>query len=313
MFKYADYIYEIYKEQSFTKAAKKLFISQPSLSATVKKAEEALGFKIFNRETASLSLTDLGQLYIAAIEDMYRIENNLKDSINSIYSLMVGDISVSGAAFISSFILPKAIMEFSSRYPKINIRLIEDNSVNLQEKLLLEEIDLLLDYDFDDENFEAFPLKKEHILLAVPKQHPLNEKLGKIALTTKDVIAKKHLQENTPCVDLDSFRQEKFIQLKPKNNMYKCSCHICGDYGFAPQPVISVDQLLTAYNIAGSGMGITFTTDMVIQSAAKYENLLFYKINSPNAERTLYIAHKKKKYISPAVTEFIQIAREIYG
>ena len=95
--------------------------------------------------------------------------------------------------------------------------------------------------------------------------------------------------------------------------MYKTSCNICGDYGFVPQPVISVDQLLTAYNIAGSGMGITFTTDTLICSAAKYQNLLFYKINSSYAERIIHIAYKRKKYISPAVAEFINIAREIYN
>lgn len=312
MFKYADYIYKIYKEQSFTQAAKKLFISQPALSATVKKAEDELGFKIFNRETVPVSLTDLGQIYISAIEEINRVERNLQDSVNSIYSLVTGDISVSGAAFISSFILPKIIMEFSRQHPKINIQLIEDNSVNLQEKLFSEELDILIDYDFDSENFVSFPLKKEHILLAVPKQHPINARLGNIALTTEDIISQKHLNEETPCVDLGNFQKEKFIQLKPKNNMHKSSCNICSDYGFIPQSVISVDQLLTAYNIAGSGMGITFTTDTVIQSAASYEDLLFYKVSSSHAERVLYIAHKKKTYISPAVEEFIRVSQQIY-
>lgn len=313
MFKYAKYIYAIYEEQSFTKAAKKLFVSQPSLSATIKKAEEEIGFKIFNREMTPVSLTNAGELYISAIEEMYRIENSLKNSINSIYSLTVGDISVSGAAFISSFILPKIIMEFSKKYPKINIRFIEDNSVNLQEKLIAEEIDILIDYDFACGNFAAFPLKKEHILLAVPKQHRINALFNDIALTTNDVVCKKHLREDTACVDLAKFKQEDFILLKPKNNMYKSSYNICSDYGFTPQAVISVDQLLTAYNIAGSGMGITFTTDTVIQSAASYENLLFYKLNSSHAVRTFYIAYKKKKNISPAVNEFINVAKEIYS
>lgn len=312
MFKYAKYIYAIYEEQSFTKAAKKLFVSQPSLSATIKKAEDELGFQIFNRETAPVSLTSAGQIYISAIEDIYRIENNVKDSINSIYSLMVGDISVSGAAFISSFILPEIIMEFSKRYPKININLIEDNSVNLQEKLLSEETEVLIDYDFNSENFEASPLKREHILLAVPKKHKVNKQFGNISLTTKDIISQKHLDPGIASVNLKKLEQEKFILLKPKNNMYKCSCNICSDYGFTPQPVISVDQLLTAYNIAGSGMGITFTTDTVIQSAASYENLLFYKLNTSHAERVFYIAHKKKKSKSPAVCEFINVAKEIY-
>lgn len=313
MFKYADYIYKVYEERSFTLAAQKLFVSQPALSAIVKKAEEELGFKVFNRETTPIGLTDLGEMYISAIEEMHRVEQNLRDGINNITSLMTGGIRVSGAAFISSFILPKIIMEFSKKYPKINIQLIENNSLDLQEKLFSEEIDVLIDYDFSESRFVSFPLKTEQILLAVPRTNPLHQRFQHIVLTVEDIVSNKHLRKDTPCVDLSFFKDEKFIQLKPKNNMYKCGCGICGEYGFTPSAIISVDQLMTAYNIAGSGMGITFTTDTVIRSAAKYENLLFYKLNSSNAERILYIAYKRKKYISPAVAEFINIARGIYG
>ena len=313
MFKYADYIYKVYEEKSFTLAAKKLFVSQPALSAIIKKAEEELGFKLFNRETTPVGLTDLGQVYIAAVEEMYRVKQNLKDGINSITALLTGEIKASGAAFISSFILPKIIMEFSARYPKIDIQLIESNSLELQEKLFSEQVEVLIDYDFDGDKFVSYPLKKEHILLAVPRQHRINEQLADMALTAEDVILNKHLDPDVQCVDLSLFKEEGFIQLKQKNNMYKCSHNICGAYGFAPHSLIDVDQLLTAYNIAGSGMGLTFTTDIVVQSAARYENLLFYKLNSSHAERILYIAHKKKKHISPAVNEFIKIAKEIYA
>lgn len=312
MFKYADYIYKVYEEQSFTSAAQKLFISQPALSAIIKKAEGELGFKVFNREIVPIGLTDLGKIYISAVEDMRRVEQNLREGINSVNSLMTGEIKIGGATFISSFILPKIIMEFSKRYPKIDIQLIENNSLDLHEKLLSEEIEVLIDYDFDNNKFVSFPLRKEHILLAVPRNNKLNEKFCNIALTTEDVISNKHLNDDTQCLDLTLFKNENFIQLKPKNNMYKSSCSICNSYGFLPKSIISVDQLMTAYNIAGSGMGLTFTTDTVVQFAARYENLLFYKLDGLNAQRILYIAHKKKKYISPVVDEFVEIVREIY-
>lgn len=313
MFKYADYIYSVYEQQSFTLAAQKLYISQPALSAIIKKAENELGFKIFNREVSPVKLTDLGQVYISAVEDMYRVKQNLRDSINSITSLITGDIKVSGAAFISSYILPRIIMEFSRQHPRINIQLLENNSINLQEKLLSEEIEVLIDYDFDSSKFVAFPLKQEQILLLVPQIHPLNKKLGDKALSTEDIIEGKHLNANIPAIDLRLFKDERFILLKPENNMYKCSHNICADYGFAPSPLISLDQLMTAYNIACSGMGLTFTTDTVVQSAAGHSKQLFYKLDSTHANRTLYIAYKRKKYISPAVNEFIKIAKEIYS
>ena len=313
MFKYADYIYKVYEAQSFTLAAKELFISQPALSAIIKKAEEDLGFKVFNRDTMPISLTDLGHIYISSVEEMHRIEQNLRDGVNNVISLLTGEIKVSGAAFISSFVLPKIIMDFANKHPKINIQLIENNSVDLQEKLFSEEIEILIDYDFDSTKFVAFPLMEEQILLSVPRMHPLNKEFRNISFTAEDIISNKHLNKDAKCVDLSFFKNENFIQLKPKNNMYKCSCQICSECGFTPKSIINVDQLMTAYNISGSGMGLTFTTDTVIRSAAQYENLLFYKLGGKYAQRTMFITYKNKKYINPAVSEFVKIAREIYG
>ena len=73
MFNYANYIYEIYKEKSFSKAAKNLFISQPALSATVRKVEEELQIQLFDRSTSPLSLTLEGEAYIKAVEKIFHI------------------------------------------------------------------------------------------------------------------------------------------------------------------------------------------------------------------------------------------------
>ena len=313
MFKYADYIYEVYKEKSFTSAAKKLFISQPALSTTIRRAEEELGFKVFERGTSPLSLTDAGKVYIASIEEMYKIERHLKNYVENIYSLNVGDISVSGAAFISSFILPKIIMEYSKRYPGIKILFIESNSLNLQEKLLSEEIEILIDYDFDEKVFETIPLKKEKILLAVPKAFEINDLFKENQLTAEDVHQDRHLEADVQSVDLSRFKDEKFIQLKAGNNMQKKGEKMCKQYGFVPQSIIKVDQLMTAYNIAASGMGIAFTTDSVVKAVSDTANLIFYKLEGKHSERILKIAYKKKAYVSPAVTAFVNVAKEIYN
>lgn len=311
MFKYADYIYKIYSEQSFTEAAKKLFISQPSLSATIKKAEDELGFKIFDRSVNPLALTDAGKMYIQAIEEVKRVERDLKNSVEDINSLNVGTVSVGGASFISSFILPEIIMQFSRLHPKVKINLIESNSPSLQEKLLSEEIEVLVDYDFSGQLYSAYPLMKEHILLAVPKSYEKHLNAEEI-LTAEDIKSGKHLTGKVKRIDLEKFKDEKFILLKNGNNMHKNSYKICKEFGFIPNPLIRVDQLLTAYNIASSGMGLSFTTDTMISNAPYSDNLLFCRVNSEYDERTLFIAHKKKKNISPAVLEFVHVGQQTY-
>ena len=68
MFTWKKYVYEIYKEKSFSKAAQNLYISQPSLSARIKKIEQQIGAPIFDRSTTPLRMTEVGEAYISAAE-----------------------------------------------------------------------------------------------------------------------------------------------------------------------------------------------------------------------------------------------------
>ena len=76
-----EYIYTVYKERSFTKAAKKLFISQPSLSASVKHIEEKVGYPIFDRGTKPISLTECGRKYIESVEKIMAVEDEFEVKI----------------------------------------------------------------------------------------------------------------------------------------------------------------------------------------------------------------------------------------
>ena len=70
----AKYVYRVFQEKSITKAAEKLFISQPALSAAIARHEKELGFQIFNRSTIPLSLTPKGQIYIDSLTQILAIE-----------------------------------------------------------------------------------------------------------------------------------------------------------------------------------------------------------------------------------------------
>ena len=65
-----DYIFEVYREKSFTKAANKLFISQPALSAAIKKIEKNIGHELFDRSSNPIKLTEAGEIYIKSIEEI---------------------------------------------------------------------------------------------------------------------------------------------------------------------------------------------------------------------------------------------------
>jgi DNA-binding transcriptional LysR family regulator len=82
MFKKYDYVYAVYEEGSFTKAAKKLFISQPTLSVAIKSVEEEIGAPIFERDSAGVKLTEVGREYIAAAEKIISAKEDFEKALS---------------------------------------------------------------------------------------------------------------------------------------------------------------------------------------------------------------------------------------
>lgn len=129
MFQGMEYVYEVYLEKSFSKAAEKLFISQPSLSANVKRVEHHIGYPIFEPgSTKPLSLTECGVQYIKAVEKIKSIQNEFEGFANDWGDLKKGTLTLGGSNLFSSWILPPLIADFARRYPLIQISLIEETT-----------------------------------------------------------------------------------------------------------------------------------------------------------------------------------------
>lgn len=98
---YKEYIYAIYQEKSFSKAAKKLYVSQPWLSATVKKVEQQLQIPLFDRSTNPISLTDAGRYYIEQIERIMAIEEEMQRHFNEMRSVNNVELHIGSSMFFS--------------------------------------------------------------------------------------------------------------------------------------------------------------------------------------------------------------------
>ena len=96
MFHSMQYIYEVYKERSFSKAAANLYISQPSLSAAVKKVEEKIGAPIFDRSVSPIQLTECGEHYIRSVEEIMEIQHRFENYLNDLNELKTGQIAIGG-------------------------------------------------------------------------------------------------------------------------------------------------------------------------------------------------------------------------
>ena len=86
MFQKYEYVYAVYKEGNFTRAAQKLFVSQPSLSIAIKNIENERGAPIFERRASGVTLTEVGREYISAAEKIMEIESDFNNTVDIITS-----------------------------------------------------------------------------------------------------------------------------------------------------------------------------------------------------------------------------------
>jgi DNA-binding transcriptional LysR family regulator len=314
MFNGMNYVYTVYKEQSFSKAAKKLFISQPSLSATIKRIESKIGYPIFDRSTKPLTLTECGEKYIKSVEEMLFIENEFYNFINDWGDLKAGKLVLGGSSLFSSWVLPPLMGEFTRRFPMVKVELIEESTAELAAYLQNGRIDLMIDNcSLDKGIFDSSIYKEEHLLLAVPKTLEINQKAKPYQVPAKRIPDGSFLEEEMKPVPLKLFEKEPFIMLKPENDTRKRAVEILQEQGITPNIVFELDQQLTSYNITCSGMGISFISDTLIAQVPSHPNVVYYKIGNNICRRSLYFYWKTGRRFTRAMEEFLKIAKSKSG
>ena len=306
MFQGMEYVYQVYKDKSFSKAAANLFISQPSLSANVKRVEKKVGFPIFDRSTKPLSLTECGKEYIRCVEEILAVEKGFSQFVYDFDNLETGTLTLGGSNLFSSWILPSLISNFASRYPNIRINLIEENTTQLTELLQKGIVDLILDNTtLDSAVFDSKLYKEEHLVLAVPHSFSINSELTSFQIPN-DLIEQKDFQmDSVPVVPLRLFSDLPFIMLRNENDTGRRARLICQDNNFKPNIILNMDQQMTAYNICQSGLGICFIGDIILSRIPRNKNVVYYRLPTQHNTRRVCFYWKKGRYFSRAMEEFL--------
>lgn len=304
-----EYVYTVYKEKSFSKAAKSLFISQPSLSATIKRIENRIGYPIFDRSTKPLTLTECGEHYIRSIERILSIQEDFHDYVNDWGELRTGNLILGGSSLYSSLVLPSIIRKFSKKYPSVKVVLVEESTSKLQEMLLEGSIDMFIDNcSLDDDVYAHSVYQKEHLFLAVPRHLAINQQIQQYQIPAEKIKDGSYIIEQTVPVPLKLFEQEPFIVLKLENDTRKRAITLCQDAGFVPQILFELDQQMTSYHITSSGMGISFVSDTLISQMPENPRVVYYQLDGTDSQRNLSFYWKRGRYISRAMEEFLKIA-----
>ncbi|MVN92398.1 LysR substrate-binding domain-containing protein [Mucilaginibacter aquatilis] len=176
-FRQLQYFVKAAETMNFTEAAASVFITQSTLSQQIKQLEEELGMLLFDRIGKHVRITEAGHVFLTHAQKILREVQKGKQAIAELNNAITGELNIGVSYAFTSLLLP-ALAPFSTKYPGIKIFVTYGNPEELERKLRLAELDMILAFhnESDDEDLEMQVLFSSGIVAAVSKDNPLAKK-----------------------------------------------------------------------------------------------------------------------------------------
>ncbi|MBT9778331.1 LysR family transcriptional regulator [Clostridium sp. MCC353] len=285
------YVLTVAEEKSFSRAAEKLYISQPSLSQHIARAEQAYGVQFFNRDVIPLTLTYAGERFITAAQDFFLLEEQLSREMEDIAQNKSGRLVIGVTTTRGPYIIPRLFATFKKEYPGIEL-VLKEGSTDYQLELVRKgKIDFAF-VGYSSNEFTSICLEDNRLLLAVPSDHP---------------VIKEHLQ-GASAADLRLFRHEPFILLHPGQAMRNLTDKIFLDYEITPTIAYETRSFDMAYRMTCDKLGITFATSEIRPSS---ESITFFDLDRGIYPYPLLLVFRKNLYISRPMRRFMELAKNM--
>lgn len=265
-----QYIVEVAKESHFAKAAKQLFVTQPALSLQIKKLEEELGVRIFERSNKAFLVTEIGKKIIKKAEEILSQVEEIKALAKNSIDPYSGELLVGAFPTFAPYFFPKLVKQVGKNFPKIKLLLLEEKSELLLQKLTEGKLDfIVLAESFDDKNLTFVKLMEEEFLLAVNPDHEFAK--IKIVDPSKIDFSQMILLEEGHCI------RDQVINFCSK-------IHLSNWQSFKATSLESIKQMVIA------GSGITLIPQI---AAEKTKGIAYVKLsNAP--KRKIFIVYRKQ-------------------
>ena len=296
-----EYFITTVREGSISKAAEKLYLSQPYLSQCIARTEKELGVKLFDRSHMPLKLTEAGKIYMRYLESVGVLTGQFEEQLGELKTGRSRTLNVGMTLWRGSVLLPDILPSYSESHPDVRITLREHHTAQLSKLLQEDQIDFaLMNMPLNLDDFVYDTVFNERLLLVASKDHP----------------AIRGLEAGTPDhplpIDMKKLRRERFILLQEDQVMGHAMKNLFAKMNMEPKDALYTTSSTTSVNLAARGFGITFLPEGGIRHTAHVEQLAFFTVDNPPFSVPLLLLYKKNSIISPHAKDFIDMVKEYY-
>ncbi|RHA01530.1 LysR family transcriptional regulator [Dorea formicigenerans] len=286
---------QVSESGSFSKAAKELFLTQPTISAHISSLEKELNVRLFIRNTKEVSLSDDGK-------DLYRYAKQITDLEKAIEERFYMDsddgkhfITIAASTIPAQYLLPKVLMCYRERYPKEQIKIMETDS----SEVVTQVVDHMVDV-----GFTGTVLEKKHC-----KYIPFYK--DELAVITPDTPEYRILKEQNRD-DIDWIRRKPLILREEGSGTRKEAEKQLKNAGISVEALDIVASIANQETIKKSvkqGMGITVLSRL---AAEDEDGLLIFPIPGADEGRDINLVYNKNYQMTRSADRFIRIVKEVY-
>ncbi|HLJ89428.1 MAG TPA: LysR substrate-binding domain-containing protein [Candidatus Angelobacter sp.] len=267
---------------SFTRAAEREQVAQPSLSQQILKLEEELATRLFDRLGRTVRLTDPGQTFLPRARAILRELKAAKEEVADRKTSISGPVAIGVIPTIAPYFLPSRIAMFSRKYPQASLTVVEDITLGLMDRLRAGLIDMaIMALPMRGHDFEATPLRTERLFAILPKHHPLANKQSLI---------------------LKELREEPFLLLRDDHCFRETTIEVCERARILPRIVFESGQFSSILSMVGAGLGVSIVPEMALEQRP---DCIFVLISDERASRTIGVVTLKGHFLSKVQRAFL--------
>jgi|SRR5699024_6303933 len=285
-----QYFVEVVKLKSMTKAASKLFITQPTISNTIKLLEEELEVTLFNRYKNQIYLTDAGEAFFFQCKEMLKMYENIPNELSNILELKTGHLKIGIPTIINIRTLIKLISQFHESYPNVTFQLFENGSKKIENDIYYGDLDMgITVLPTNTKVFSTFSFLEEKLKLVVHKKHPLSQKSK---------------------VLIEDLEDQEFILFNSDFYLNDKITDICRNHGFNPNIIFETTQWSFIEEMLINNMGVCVLPEGILELLDS--DLQAIDIDEPSMKWELAIIWRKDIIVDSLTKHWIKFIQENY-
>jgi LysR family transcriptional regulator, hydrogen peroxide-inducible genes activator len=266
-FQQLRYVCAVADTSSFSRAAERCQVAQPSLSQQVLKLEEDLGVRLFDRLGRSVRLTEAGRAFLPHARSVLHQMEIARLSVAGKSADLRGSVSVGVIPTIAPYLMPRYTTAFAKRYPDAKLRIIEETTPVLVESLRDLSIDLaILALPLRHKDLELFPIRTEPLFAVLPKDHP---------------------RASAESIALKELRGESFVMLRDGHCFRDLSLATCTHARITPKIAFESGQFSSIFGMVAAGVGVSLVPEMALDRNA---GCRYVRLSDARATRTVVAA-----------------------